>query len=639
MKRIIEPLKDRLHHLPTPLNDGEIKVLNFLEKYLPDEWEIYIQPHLNGYKPDFVILNSKIGIGVIEVKDWNFNFNKFEYFECNNKLYGKNKRTGKIYNKNNPVVKIRSYKKAIMNLYCPGLLAKKGYGIIGCSLVFPSIERDKIIRLMRNLQNEEERKYSSIYAIAGSDTLSKGDLRILFPLAHKDRESDAISEDACRVFRGWLREPDSAREQYQPIKLDADQIKASEGRTKTGYRRVQGPAGSGKSEVVARKAALLAMQEKNVLVSCYNITMVNWLRDAIARHLLQECGQDARLRRNAWSHIKIMHFHGWMQECINLVDKNSINNKDEHHKWDEFYWNNQCKKVREARKNQDIRLEVYDAVVVDEGQDLSLDWWNDLAESVKSGGEKFLAYDKTQNIYGRARAWTDDAMIGASFSGAPMLLHRGYRLPPELIPIAKDYVDTFMDEEEVVLPDSPAPDLLDVTRVSPILRWVQINSDIDFEDSHVLSKELQKQMQAVSDYASFSDFTVLVQNHEKGEYLINELQERMHLNVLDIFSKDKDESRRKKRCFYKGATNIKASTGHSYKGWESNHLLILFDSFDFDNEYDVEKGKNIIDHKCLFYVMLTRLKYQPMGSSLTIICRENKLRSFGQKWFPDFIEI
>ncbi len=633
MKRIIEPSKDRLGHLPTPLNDGEKKVLNFLEKYLPIEWEIYIQPPLNGHNPDFIVLNPKVGIGIIEVKDWNFNFSKFEYFEHEGKLWAKNKRTRKKDCRNNPVVKIRSYKEAVMNLYCPGLLAQKGYGIIGCSLVFPSIERGEIIELIKSLQNDDERKYSKIYTVAGSDTLSNGNLEILLPLASRDRESKAISEDACRVFRGWLREPDSAREQYQPIRLDADQLRASQGRTMTGYRRVQGPAGSGKSEVVARKAALLAMQEKKVLVSCYNITMVNWLRDAIARHLRQECGQDVGLRIKAWHFVNIIHFHGWLYDCTRAFEKNNFNEENEDHEKKESWWNSRCKEIIETYKSRDSRLKEYDAIVVDEGQDLSLDWWNTLASSVKDEGERFLAYDKTQNIYGRARVWTEEAMEGAGFSGRPMSLKHGYRLARELIPIAQDYADNFMKGEEVVLPDPAGPDLFDQKRVPPRLRWVQIVSGKNSDDDLVLNivDELEKQMIAVSDFASFSDFTILVQDHSMGEVLVEKMQKKLGVNVLDIFDKDKNNSRRKKMCFYKGTPKMKASTGHSYKGWETSHLLVFFQSFSFNDENE--------EQKCLFYVMFTRLKDQPTGSSLTIVCAEDSLRSFGRKWFPDFVEI
>ena len=49
---------------------GEEIVLKFLKKNLNSDWEIYSQPHLNGSKPDIICLNPKIGIIILEVKNW-----------------------------------------------------------------------------------------------------------------------------------------------------------------------------------------------------------------------------------------------------------------------------------------------------------------------------------------------------------------------------------------------------------------------------------------------------------------------------------------------------------------------------------------------------------------------------------------
>ncbi|WP_305811695.1 nuclease-related domain-containing protein [Photobacterium leiognathi] len=72
MPRFTSPHKSQLDKLRQPLTDGERIVFDFFDKYLSEEWDIYIQPHLNGLRPDFVLLNPKVGIAVFEVKDWNF---------------------------------------------------------------------------------------------------------------------------------------------------------------------------------------------------------------------------------------------------------------------------------------------------------------------------------------------------------------------------------------------------------------------------------------------------------------------------------------------------------------------------------------------------------------------------------------
>ena len=67
--RRVEPSLEDLKYLQTPLNDGETFFLHYLLEELPVEWEIYIQPPLNGLRPDFVIVHPQNGIGVFEVKN------------------------------------------------------------------------------------------------------------------------------------------------------------------------------------------------------------------------------------------------------------------------------------------------------------------------------------------------------------------------------------------------------------------------------------------------------------------------------------------------------------------------------------------------------------------------------------------
>ncbi len=70
MVRVISPPLSQLDSLPTPLTEGERQVLRLFDNALPESWEIYVQPFLNGLRPDFVLLNPAVGIAVFEVKDW-----------------------------------------------------------------------------------------------------------------------------------------------------------------------------------------------------------------------------------------------------------------------------------------------------------------------------------------------------------------------------------------------------------------------------------------------------------------------------------------------------------------------------------------------------------------------------------------
>jgi len=66
------------------LTEGERHLLKFLDDHLKKDdlfqaddltkyngWLIFVQPFLNGSRPDIVILHPNIGVQIFEVKDWN----------------------------------------------------------------------------------------------------------------------------------------------------------------------------------------------------------------------------------------------------------------------------------------------------------------------------------------------------------------------------------------------------------------------------------------------------------------------------------------------------------------------------------------------------------------------------------------
>ena len=114
MKRFVSPPVDQLDSLRQPLTAGERIVFDFFNTHLSAEWEIYIQPHLNGLRPDFVLLHPRAGIAVFEVKDWNLSAMHYEVIERDRKspvLMGE--KDGKRFSlqNQNPVEKVRRYKE------------------------------------------------------------------------------------------------------------------------------------------------------------------------------------------------------------------------------------------------------------------------------------------------------------------------------------------------------------------------------------------------------------------------------------------------------------------------------------------------------------------------------------------------
>ena len=74
------------------VTEGEQFLTKLLHEKLSGDYEIYIQPKLNGNRPDIIVLHRKKGLFIIEIKDWKLErFHKdkkgqfFKYIYKNNK--------------------------------------------------------------------------------------------------------------------------------------------------------------------------------------------------------------------------------------------------------------------------------------------------------------------------------------------------------------------------------------------------------------------------------------------------------------------------------------------------------------------------------------------------------------------------
>ena len=89
-------------------NEGEEKLLNVL-KNSPrfDGWTVFEQPHIDSIKPDFILLNPKKGVIIIEVKDWNLGL---DIYESGGYIRGTDRRL----HKKDPVEQVETYKNCIL---------------------------------------------------------------------------------------------------------------------------------------------------------------------------------------------------------------------------------------------------------------------------------------------------------------------------------------------------------------------------------------------------------------------------------------------------------------------------------------------------------------------------------------------
>ncbi|MBC6475106.1 MAG: hypothetical protein GDA48_21755 [Hormoscilla sp. GM102CHS1] len=417
---------------------------------------------------------------------------------------------------------------------------------------------------------------------------------------------------------------------YSLSKKQKELVTGDDARTKTGYRRIKGPAGSGKSLVLAARAAQLATEKKDVLVVTFNITLRNYLKSLAIRYLKNLEDQPPDVETLIAEQITWYHFHGW---CKSMCKEAGLENEYQN------VWKKPVDIANLVNEALDSLLDdrrpiglrpTYDAILVDEGQDFNIDWWHALqrvrrSENSKSSempSEMLLVADKTQDLYNRAKYWTDKSMKGAGFVGAWKGLDISYRMPPKLIKYLQQYAEKYLpkDSKESENPsiDLPEPESDELDKWPVEMIWRQVSEYSTREEKASIS------VQAVQDMMekgiAYSDITLLVSGHEMGLECVEMLAEK-HVETTHVFGKDWRESRKNKNKFNPGDNGkLKSSTIHSFKGWESSCMVINI------NHADAPEDMAAI------YVALSRLKRREQGSYLTVICSTPELKEFGETW-------
>lgn len=640
-QRIIEPPFEEFSRLRQKMTDGERIVFDFFHRTLDPKWEIYVQPHLNGLRPDFVLMHPTIGIAVFEVKDWNLDAMKYfpkRIGSQRTELWARKDGHEFSHERSNPFSAIARYKERIYNLYCPRLQQNAGFAAITGGVIFPFADGKRVHELQKSFLGESEAKSADRYLpISGRGELMSGRLAAVFPEATRS-QSNVMGPALADDLRGWLVEPDFASEQRKALPLDIRQRDLADTRTKSGYRRIKGPAGSGKSLVLAARAARLISAEKSVLVVTFNITLWHYLRDLVGR---------GASSRDQMDNIVFAHFHDWCKDVCLEADMGdaydelfspvrSINADIDDIRGKEFPAHKEKELLKpllaelerlltpilnvdlptlaaEAAKSSDSMK--YDAILIDEGQDFLPLWWNALRNARKSDGEMVLVADTTQDIYGTARSWTDEAMTGAGFTGDWSRLDVSYRLPFDALKASQEFATRFLPKDMIDLPDTAQGNL----EVEPsTLKWIQCSPEES--ERQCVNATLAMMRETGRSGLANADITFICNEIDFGRKVVDELDTYSGVHTVHTFERSKLLQHRKKMAFFMGDARVKATTLHSFKGWETRLLVV---------HVGHAIGSNGL---ASVYAALTRLKRSPGGSWLTVVCSAPELQEYGRTW-------
>ncbi len=218
----------------------------------------------------------------------------------------------------------------------------------------------------------------------------------------------------------------------------------------SGPRLIRGVAGSGKSVVLATHVARRLGQAQNaatllnpdpplprVAVVCHNRTLVPMLRQRIDAAYRQRTGSDKGLPDES---VTISHLHG----LVKLLAEAGLWRK---RRWIEgaemAMFKGYLRDLEQFKKAEPDMVEsaMFDAVYVDEAQDLGEEEMRLLAAICRKGGspegegpepDLYIFYDDAQNLYGRQRPnWSE---LGLNLvGGRSTIMTRCFRTPRPIV--------------------------------------------------------------------------------------------------------------------------------------------------------------------------------------------------------------
>jgi len=386
---------------------GEGDFYRFLQSCArPDDaYMAWYQPDIKGQEPDFILYAKDAGLVIFEVKDWSLDQILSADPDQFKLLIG-----GREEVRKNPLRQAREYFRNLMDK-----IRRDGHLVSKDPKTYDQIKVPVNSAVVFTNINKFEYEEKGLNRVIPSD-------RIFFwddlhpqspfcsdPSGQKFREAlDRMLEIKSRfTITGrefdWLRQvifpevrialPDrGAGKASIPAArrlelLDHHQESIAR-QLDGGHRIIAGPSGSGKTLILVHRAALLKKcnpDVRTILFVCYNITLVNYIRRLLVeKHVPLGAGG-----------VEVCHF---FQLCSRITGEEIPYEKED----SEFY----SLVVQDALEKAPSCGLLYDAVLIDEGQDFS----DDMLKVVTSllnpkTNHMTVALDDNQDIYERQASW------------------------------------------------------------------------------------------------------------------------------------------------------------------------------------------------------------------------------------------
>ena len=594
------------------VSSGERKVYQLLEHTFKSENAIiWHEPKALNRYTDFIIWLPEHGLLVIEVKDWS----KDRFETLNPDTF-----TGRFYNKNdykvvlvkNPESQVRKCMLNILNEFKKSSIFLQNSGPYKGNIKFPITSCVIYTELKQSDADSIGLSLPSISTV--HKTIFKDDLRLVAEnKIFKQKLINAFKDVtfpfeklsyAEEKFLRYMIFPEIRVNEFTQDELftiKPQEIKAldlsQESIAKNigdGHRILKGVAGSGKTLVLACRAKYLKTiyPDYKILVVCYNNSLCN--------HLRQMFGDDFNEK------IEVLNFHSLVKSVTNT--KLFILKNEKQAEYNSRVGNIL---IDHLEQNKIDQANLYDAILIDEGQDFAQEWIIGLSKLVKAETNNILfCYDPAQNIFNRKKpSWRS---VGLQVQGKkPVELLKCYRNTKEILDVAKEFLnpqllDNLQDSDEYDRVLDPDTDECQTGEYPSIYHENDVRNLADLIARKI--RQLLKSNMAARDIA------VLQVKSAEYDIFVAALKEKLTAYCPDV-ELDFIFSSADKKALNLQKNSIKIMNVESSKGLEFPHVFFI----GLDYMPRLGENRDVDSERKLAYVGMTRAQ-----NKLFILGCENK---------------
>jgi len=543
-----------------------------------------------GAHPDFVVLNPRRGLLIVEVKDWKIDTIQSADRASVTLLTS----TGRKID-DNPLEQARQFAHIIVDVlkcdpqltvhaegaYQNRLCFPWGYGAVLANITrktFESTNLGEVIPPDRVICQDEmfesadpeqfQQRLWNMFTVGFKPLLSLPQVdRIrwhLFP------EIRIRSEQLLLIDSPGTPQTvaDTVPDLLSVMDLQQEQLARNLGE---GHRVIHGVAGSGKTLILGYRCERLApVLQKPVLVLCYNRPLAAKLQGAIKL-------------KNLDRKVHVRTFHSWCLDQLRLYNVTMPPGGD-------GFFDAVVESLIASVDRGQIPRAQYGAVMIDEGHDFKPEWLKVVTQMVDPDTNSLLVlYDDAQSIYesNKKRKFSFSS-VGIQAQGRTTILRLNYRNTSEVLAVAYDFAKDFIAPAEAEEDDVPLVAPQSAGRRGPVPVLNQLSS-LDQEGGFIASELVAMNKEGWP----WREMAVVYRAHFIGEQIVRRLR------AAGIPVQQLDEGNGKKR-FDPSEDSVKAMTMHSSKGLEFPVVAIPgMDRIPFGGQDPKEEAK-------LLYVAMTR---------------------------------